>query len=679
MYDKYFKQISSACSQDGSVSCPAGTSKANEQTYLLSWYYAWGGSTTGAWSWRISGTEIHEGYQNPMAAYALSTTSSLIPQSPSAKSDWSTSLTTQLNLMQWLQSNEGAIAGGVTNNWGGNYGDGSKPPAGDPTFDGMYYDYEPVYHNPPSNQWFGYQTWPMERVAEYYYVTGNAQAGAILSKWVTWAESVATFNTSTGAICLPGTLTWSGQPAENWTTGTSGTSQPPANAGLHVSVTGCSADLGVSTSLAKVYMYYAAKSGNTAAETAAQNIIDIVHQFYGDSLGYSAPETRTDYSNFTTAFNTTNYEGVYIPSGWTGTYPGVGTISSADNTFLSLRPWYTSVADYPLVQNYLNGGAAPVFNYHRFWAEADIATAFDTFAYLFPNVSPPASATPTVTVTNPGTQTGTVGTADTVQVQASDSATGKTLTYSATDLPLGLSISSSTGAITGSPTVAGSYTTTVTVNDGSGASSVNFDWTIGATKTGNTVTVTNPGTQAGTVGTAASLQIHASDSATGQTLTYTATGLPAGLSISSSTGLISGTPTTAGSSSVTVTVTDGTGAKGTAAFTWTISSGSSSGTCHVTYAPNQWQGGFTANVTIADTGTTAINGWTLAFTFPGDQKITNAWNGVESQSGEAVTITNESYNGAIPAGSSTTLGFQGTWTNSDASPTSFSVNGKTCT
>ena len=195
MYDKYFKQISSACSQDGSVSCPAGTSKANEETYLLSWYYAWGGSTTGAWSWRISGTEIHEGYQNPMAAYALSTTSSLIPLSSSAKSDWSTSLTTQLNLMQWLQSNEGAIAGGVTNNWGGNYGDVSKPPAGDTTFDGMYYDFEPVYHNPPSNQWFGYQTWPMERVAEYYYETGNAQAGAILSKWVTWAESVATFNT----------------------------------------------------------------------------------------------------------------------------------------------------------------------------------------------------------------------------------------------------------------------------------------------------------------------------------------------------------------------------------------------------------------------------------------------------------------------------------------------------
>jgi subtilase family serine protease len=89
---------------------------------------------------------------------------------------------------------------------------------------------------------------------------------------------------------------------------------------------------------------------------------------------------------------------------------------------------------------------------------------------------------------------------------------------------------------------------------------------------GNTVTVTNPGSQTGTVGTAASLQINATDSASGQTLTYSATGLPAGLSISSTTGLISGTPTTAGSNSVTVTAKDTTGASGSASFTWTINS-----------------------------------------------------------------------------------------------------------
>src|SRR6185437_2361132 len=99
----------------------------------------------------------------------------------------------------------------------------------------------------------------------------------------------------------------------------------------------------------------------------------------------------------------------------------------------------------------------------------------------------------------------------------------------------------------------------------------------GSSGGGNTVTVTSPGNQTGTVGTAVSLQIHATDSASGQTLTYSATGLPAGLSISSS-GLISGTPTTAATSNVTVKATDTTGASGSASFTWTIST-SGGGTC----------------------------------------------------------------------------------------------------
>jgi hypothetical protein len=86
----------------------------------------------------------------------------------------------------------------------------------------------------------------------------------------------------------------------------------------------------------------------------------------------------------------------------------------------------------------------------------------------------------------------------------------------------------------------------------------------------NTVTVTNPGNRTATVGTTTSLQIQASDSAAGQTLTYTASGLPAGLSINSGTGLISGTPTAAGTSTVNVTATDTTGASGSATFSWTI-------------------------------------------------------------------------------------------------------------
>ncbi|MET8860535.1 putative Ig domain-containing protein [Streptomyces sp. NPDC004579] len=97
------------------------------------------------------------------------------------------------------------------------------------------------------------------------------------------------------------------------------------------------------------------------------------------------------------------------------------------------------------------------------------------------------------------------------------------------------------------------------------------------TSTGNTVTVTNPGSQSTATGGSVSLQMAASDSA-GASLTYSATGLPTGLSINGSTGLISGTASTAGTYAATVTAKDSTGASGSASFTWTVST-SGGGTC----------------------------------------------------------------------------------------------------
>jgi hypothetical protein len=139
-------------------------------------------------------------------------------------------------------------------------------------------------------------------------------------------------------------------------------------------------------------------------------------------------------------------------------------------------------------------------------------------------------------------------------------------------------------------------------------------WTLPTgSSSGNTVTVTGPGNQTGTVGTAASLQVSASDSASGQTLTYTATGLPAGLSINSGTGLITGTPTTAGTSTVDVTATDTTGASGSASFTWTVNaSGSGSGGVDISaggpaaapyVADEDFAGGATSDTTHAITTT----------------------------------------------------------------------------
>ncbi|WP_374775896.1 M4 family metallopeptidase [Streptomyces sp. NBC_01310] len=85
----------------------------------------------------------------------------------------------------------------------------------------------------------------------------------------------------------------------------------------------------------------------------------------------------------------------------------------------------------------------------------------------------------------------------------------------------------------------------------------------------NGVSVTSPGNQNTVTGSAVSLQIQASSTNPGA-LTYSATGLPAGLSINASTGLISGTASTAGTSNVTVTVRDAQNQTGTASFTWTV-------------------------------------------------------------------------------------------------------------
>ena len=128
-----------------------------------------------------------------------------------------------------------------------------------------------------------------------------------------------------------------------------------------------------------------------------------------------------------------------------------------------------------------------------------------------------------------------------------------------------------------------------------------------------------------------------------------------------------------------MTAKDGTGASGSASFSWTVSTATGGGTCHVVYTKTaEWAGGFTAQVVINNTGKTAINGWSLTFTFPGDQKITSNFNGGFSQSGKNATLTNASYNGTIAAGANITDGFQGTWTSNDTIPTSFSINGTAC-
>jgi subtilase family serine protease len=171
-----------------------------------------------------------------------------------------------------------------------------------------------------------------------------------------------------------------------------------------------------------------------------------------------------------------------------------------------------------------------------------------------------------VTVGNPGSQISFTGTPVNVAVPGTSTG-GATLSYTATGLPAGLSIDPATGAVSGTPATAGTSSATVSVTSSDGLSgSTSFSWTVFATSVG----VAAIGGQAGTVGVPVpALEVHASAD-NGGAITYSATGLPVGLSIGAASGLITGTPTAAGTSTVTVKATDATGPSATTSFSWAI-------------------------------------------------------------------------------------------------------------
>ncbi|WAZ22351.1 cellulase family glycosylhydrolase [Streptomyces cinnabarinus] len=104
------------------------------------------------------------------------------------------------------------------------------------------------------------------------------------------------------------------------------------------------------------------------------------------------------------------------------------------------------------------------------------------------------------------------------------------------------------------------------------------------------------------------------------------------------------------------------------------------GNCSVGYrVSNEWPGGFQGELTIRNTGTAAVNGWTLAFAFPDGQTVTNMWGGTPAQNGGAVSVASVSWTNTIPAAGSVTVGFTGTKGTANTAPRAFTLNGTTCT
>jgi hypothetical protein len=367
-FDKYFRRIGAGQAIPG-----IGYDSAH---FLMSGNISWGGALDSPLSWRISSSYCHWAHQNPMAAYVMSSEPAFSPRTAMGKTNWTTSLARQIEFYNWLQSPQGAIAGGATNSWNGAY---EAYPAGIAQFHGMAYDWQPVCHDPPGNQWFGFQVRSMERMIEYYYVTGDATAKAIADKWIAWAM----YNTrlySSGTYEVPNTLAWSGQPG----------------AGLSCSIIDYTNDIGVASAYVQCLIYYAAACEkwtggvNATARDMAGELLDRIWILYRDPIGVACDETRNDYSRF--------FDVVYIPSGWTGK-TGQGATIRTGNTFIDLRPDYRNDVNWTKVQAAHDSGTGVTMKYHRWWAQADYAIANGLY-YIYFNGTTSSTPTPaTVTPT----------------------------------------------------------------------------------------------------------------------------------------------------------------------------------------------------------------------------------------------------------------------------------------
>ncbi|WP_329125724.1 glycoside hydrolase family 6 protein [Streptomyces sp. NBC_01465] len=100
--------------------------------------------------------------------------------------------------------------------------------------------------------------------------------------------------------------------------------------------------------------------------------------------------------------------------------------------------------------------------------------------------------------------------------------------------------------------------------------------------------------------------------------------------------------------------------------------------CSVGYSVNDWGGGFTANVSVTNAGTTAIDGWALTYAYSGNQTLTSGWSANWTQSGKNVTVTNLDWNKTLAPGGSTSFGGNFNYSGTNTAPTAFAVNGTPC-
>ncbi len=173
-------------------------------------------------------------------------------------------------------------------------------------------------------------------------------------------------------------------------------------------------------------------------------------------------------------------------------------------------------------------------------------------------------------------------------------------------------------------------------------------------------------------------------------VTLAASGLPSGVTAAFGTNpatstsvltLTASSAAAAGTSTVTVTGTSGT-LSATTTIALTVTAVTSGAKCTVDYTITpQNTTAFGATLVLVNNSSTAWTSWTLTWTFANGQTFQSLWNGIETQRGANVTVTNENYNGSVAAGGSVTgVGFNGNWNGTtNAVPTNFAINGTACT
>jgi GH25 family lysozyme M1 (1,4-beta-N-acetylmuramidase) len=243
---------------------------------------------------------------------------------------------------------------------------------------------------------------------------------------------------------------------------------------------------------------------------------------------------------------------IYTTSGWWDTCTGNSTAFSAD----VLWPAAYAINTPPLPAGW---------NDWNFWQYSSSGTV--------PGIDTPGTTDLDYFTAGPSTQQTLAGSAVSAQVRSFNALAGQSVTYSATGLPAGLSMTAG-GLISGTASTPGAYAVTITPAGSSAVlpASESFTWYVHGT-----VAVTSPGNQNTVAGSPAGLQIQATDSAAGYKPAFTASGLPPGLSINS-VGRISGWPYQTGTYQVKITATDGLQASGTTSFTWTVTSAADAGT-----------------------------------------------------------------------------------------------------